>query len=294
MLARSQADAEIDAGLREAFKQIERGGRTAQAFEVWRDDYLDQVAVAWVLACVFVRYMEDNDLIAETYLAGTGDRRRQAEDAHEGYFRAHPRDSDRDYLLDVFRRVGSIPAARDLFAEGKTPVWAVGPSGDGAARLLTFWREIDPEVGGLRRSLQVVGGDTRFLGDLYQDLSEAARKKYALLQTPEFVEEFILDHTLTPALEEFGLEAIRLIDPTCGSGHFLLGASRRLFVLWTGRQPATEPVVLAQRVLDAVYGVDVNPFAVAIARFRLIVDAMAQCGVTRLDRSPGWTVHVAF
>ena len=36
-----------------------------------------------MLACVFVRYMEDNDLIAETYLAGTGDRRRQAEDAHE-------------------------------------------------------------------------------------------------------------------------------------------------------------------------------------------------------------------
>ena len=47
--------------------------------------------------------------------------------------------------------------------------------------------------------------ETRFLGDLYQDLSEAARKKYALLQTPEFVEEFILERTLEPALEEFGL-----------------------------------------------------------------------------------------
>ena len=47
--------------------------------------------------------------------------------------------------------------------------------------------------------------DTRFLGDLYQDLSEAARKKYALLQTPVFVEEFILDRTLDPAIEEFGL-----------------------------------------------------------------------------------------
>ena len=34
------------------------------------------------------------------------------------------------------------------------------------------------------------GEDTRFLGDLYQDLSEAVRKRYALLQTPEFVEEF--------------------------------------------------------------------------------------------------------
>ena len=279
LLERSREVPEVEDGLRAAHRAIAGGGRTAQAFEDWRDDYLEQVAVAWVLACVFVRYMEDNDLIAETYLAGTGDRRRQAEDAHEGYFRAHPRDSDRDYLLDVFRRVGSIPAARDLFAEGKTPVWAVGPSGDGAARLLAFWREIDPEVGGLRRSLRVEGGDTRFLGDLYQDLSEAARKKYALLQTPDFVEEFILDHTLTPAIDEFGLEAVRLIDPTCGSGHFLLGAFRRLFRLWSEREPATEPAVLAQRALDAVSGVDVNPFAVAIARFRLVVEAMHACGV---------------
>ena len=36
---------------------------------------------------------------------------------------------------------------RDLFAEGKTPLWAVGPSGDAATKLLAFWREIDPETG---------------------------------------------------------------------------------------------------------------------------------------------------
>lgn len=70
--------------------------------------------------------------------------------------------------------------------------------------------------------------DTRFLGDLYQDPSEAIRRRYALLQTPEFVEEFILDQTLDPAITEFGLEDVTLIDPTCGSGHFLLGAFRRL------------------------------------------------------------------
>jgi hypothetical protein len=70
--------------------------------------------------------------------------------------------------------------------------------------------------------------NTRFLGDLYQDLSEATRKRYALLQTPEFVEEFILDRTLTPAIHEFGYREVRLIDPTCGSGHFLLGGFHRL------------------------------------------------------------------
>src|SRR6478672_10222557 len=109
---------------------------------------------------------------------------------------------------------------------------------------------------------------TRFLGDLYQDLSEAARKRYALLQTPVFVEEFILDRTLTPAIDEFGYKEIRLIDPTCGSGHFLLGAFQRLFDLWARNEPARNLGDLVQKALGGVYGVDLNPYAIAIARFR--------------------------
>ena len=118
--------------------------------------------------------------------------------------------------------------------------------------------------------------DTRFLGDLYQDLSEAARKKYALLQTPEFVEEFILDRTLDagdrrvrPATRS------RLIDPTCGSGHFLLGAFDRLLDAWAGDEPALGPRERVQTARSTqVDGVDLNPFAVAIARFRLLVAAL--------------------
>lgn len=291
LLARTKSDKQIDAGLREAFSQIEKGGRTAQAFEVWRDDYLDQVAVAWVLACVFVRFMEDNHLIDECWLAGEGDRRKLAEDSHEIFFREHPHDTDREYFQHVFHEVGKIPAAKDLFAEGKTPLWAVAPSGDAAMKLLNFWREMDGESGHLKRSFEVESGDTRFLGDLYQDLSERAKKKFALLQTPVFVEEFILDRTLTPALDEFGLEQVRMIDPTCGSGHFLLGGFARLFREWCKRE--SNEIKAAQKALDGVWGVDINPFAVAIARFRLIVAAVQSCGIERLKQAPAWNIHLA-
>ena len=291
LLARSTASAEIDAGLREAYTQIEKGGRTADAFEVWREDYLDQVAVAWVLGCVFVRFMEDNHLIDECWLAGEGDRSKQAADSHELYFREHPRESDREYFEYVFHEVGKIPACEDLFAEGKTPLWAVGPSGDAAMNLLAFWREIDTDSGQLKRTFDVEAGDTRFLGDLYQDLSERARKKYALLQTPVFVEEFILDRTLDPAIDEFGLDEVRMIDPTCGSGHFLLGGLARLFKLWVKREENN--IVAAQKALDGVWGVDVNPFAVAIARFRLIVEALRACDIKSLKKAPAWKIHLA-
>ena len=123
-------------------------------------------------------------------------------------------------------------------------------------------------------------------------MSEKARKKYALLQTPVFVEEFILDRTLTPALDEFGLEKVRLIDPTCGSGHFLLGGFARLFRPVDASARATRSKA-AQKALDGVWGVDINPFAVAIARFRLIVAAVQACGIKRLKQAPGWTIHLA-
>lgn len=291
LLVRSTESAEIDAGLREAYGQIEKGGRTAQAFEVWRDDYLDQVAVAWVLACVFVRFMEDNQLIDECWLAGEGERRKLSEDAHELFFREHPHDTDREYFQHVFRQIGTIPAAKDLFSQGKTPLWAVAPSGDAAIKLLKFWRELDAESGHLKRSFVVEPGDTRFLGDLYQELSERAKKKFALLQTPVFVEEFILDRTLTPAIAEFGLEKVRMIDPTCGSGHFLLGSFARLFHEWCKRE--TNEIKAVQKSLDGVWGVDINPFAVAIARFRLIVAAVQACGIKRLKHAPGWNTHLA-
>jgi type I restriction-modification system DNA methylase subunit len=110
----------------------------------------------------------------------------------------------------------------------------------------------------------------------YQDLSESARKTYALLQTPELVEEFIPDLTLTPALEEFGLAGLRTIDPACGSGHFLLGLFRRILAAWRRREPNTDDWELITRALGSVHGCDKNPFATSIARFRLLVAALGE------------------
>ena len=46
---------------------------------------------------------------------------------------------------------------------------------------------VDTDTGLLAHDFTDPDWNTRFLGDLYQDLSEAARKRYALLQTPESV-----------------------------------------------------------------------------------------------------------
>ena len=53
------------------------------------------------------------------------------------------------------------------------------------------------------------------------------------------------------------------------------------------------PAAQAQRALDAVAGVDLNPFAVEIARFRLLLAALQAAGVTRLAAAPDFVMHLA-
>ena len=289
--------AESDAGMKFALEAEYRAAREAErigeSFNAWRGGVLTQAAVAWLLGCVFVRFAEDNGLVDEALLAGPGERNVRAADRQTLYFRGHPTDSDRDYLLEVFGAVSKLPGMTRLYDREHNPVWRYPISGDAARDLLAFWRAEDPDTGVLRHDFTDPEWDTRFLGDLYQDLSDDAKKRFALLQTPEFVEEFILDRTLTPALDEFGLPGIRLIDPACGSGHFLLGAFARLQRAWFDREPGTPERALVQRALDGVYGVDINPFATAIARFRLLVAALRASRIARLKEAPNFRTHVA-
>jgi hypothetical protein len=284
---------EVDAPLRGQYEAAKAGKRTAMTYGAWLDEQLTQVAVAWVLACVFVRFLEDNGLVEVPKLAGPGALGLRARDEHELFFQKHPTLTEREYLEGVFTETGTLPAMREFFDRRHNPLWQCGPSGDAAAALLDFWRKTDPDSGLLVHDFTDPEWNTRFLGDLYQDLSEAARKKYALLQTPEFIEEFILDRTLGPAIDTFGYQVVRMIDPTCGSGHFLLGGFFRMFRLWQRESPGENPRVLAQNALNAIHGVDLNPYAVAIARFRLLLAALQVCGITKLKNAPDFSIHLA-
>jgi hypothetical protein len=314
LLERSESPEVPDVGrtLRDEYSQAQAAARTAQNFEDWRSDAITQVAASWVLSCVFVRFLEDNQLVPTPKIAGYGEGLKRARDEHELYFRSHPTQNDRDYLLAVFDGLTKHAATKEVFGEHnpirELPNWL---SGDAAGVLIAFFQRVDPDTGVLVHDFGDPDWDTRFLGDLYQDLSEAARKKYALLQTPVFVEEFILDRTLDPAIEEFGLakmgyemrllpdgrlhpdDRFKMIDPACGSGHFLLGSFTRLVDRWRRKEPGAKVSVLVQRALDGVHGVDVNPYAIAIARFRLLLATLKECGITRLSHAPGFEIQLA-
>ncbi|MBQ1057675.1 BREX-2 system adenine-specific DNA-methyltransferase PglX [Micromonospora sp. C32] len=272
-------------------KAAESRERTAMSWQEWRDDRVTQAAVAWVLTTVFVRFCEDNRLLKPVWIAGPADRRQEALDAELAYFRAHPENTDREWVLQAVEYLRTTKATRNL-VESHSPLWTVSPSGQAAKRLIAFWRERTAD-GDLVWDLTDSDLSTRFLGDLYQDLSDYAKKTFALLQTPEFVEEFILDQTMERALAERPLEGFKLIDPTCGSGHFLLGAFARLNDRWAAAAPGLEVQARVQEALHALHGVDLNSFAVAIARFRLMVAALQAAGLTSLEDAPAFEFHLA-
>lgn len=284
------ADEQLKQKWQDAHKDAVGARRTAMAWTTWRDDRIVQAAVSWVLTTVFVRFAEDNDLISRTWFIGPGERRHHAVEAQQDFFRKYPELTDREWIEDSFAHLRSIPATAGLVDE-HAGLQMISPSGQMARRILDFWRQLDDD-GTLLHDLADPALSTRFLGDLYQDLSAHARETFALLQTPDFVEEFILDQTLTPALAERPLEGFKLIDPTCGSGHFLLGAFARFNESWKQKAPELDTRQRVQLALDSVYGVDINAFAVAIARFRLTIAALQACGEESLESGQGFDIHV--
>lgn len=268
--------------------------RTAVSWTDWSEDQLTQAAVGWLLTSVFVRFCEDNLLLGDTAVWITHPDsmlRQRAVDAETSFYREHPDYSYREWLEQSFEALRQYPATQSL-VDGHAALNITTPSSDAVHQLLAFWRRTD-DTGELAWTFRDNDLSTRFLGDLYQDLSDFAKKKYALLQTPEFVEEFILDQTMEPALKDRPLEGFKIIDPTCGSGHFLLGAFSRLVERWHHHAPGLELRTRVDNALASVYGVDLNPFAVAIAKFRLIVAALQACGETSLVNAPKFTLNLA-
>ncbi|AMB59187.1 BREX-2 system adenine-specific DNA-methyltransferase PglX [Microterricola viridarii] len=290
------------ANLRTEFSRATARERTGLSWIDWRDGQVAQAAVAWIIASVFIRFSEDNGLldglvvdgtrVALPWFAGPGEGTERAVENQSAFYTANPTAAGPDWLRHAFRALAELPAGRALVDPDHSMVWSAPISGEAADGLLQFWRASDTS-GQIVHDFTDASLDTRFLGDLYQDLSEFAKKQYALLQTPVIVEEFILDQTLTPAIEEFGLDGLKLIDPTCGSGHFLLGAFARLNTAWASEAPGMDARARVKLALASVHGVDLNPFAVAIARFRLTVAALQAAGDGTLVGAPAYGIKLA-
>ncbi len=139
------------------------------------------------------------------------------------------------------------------------------------------------------------------------------RKTTGSYYTPTSLITCLLDSALDPVLKEAarkpGAEAailgLKVCDPACGSGHFLIAAAHRiakqLACVRTGEEePPPEAVSTALRdvIGHCVYGVDINPMAVELCKVALWMEALTpgkplsfldhhvQCGNSLLGATP--------
>ncbi len=168
---------------------------------------------------------------------------------------------------------------------------------DGNARTLIDYKNMgSEELGSVYESLlelvPLLDTSRRSFGfigiDVEGSTSGNTRKTTGSYYTNASLVECLLKSNLDPLIEEKLAEknnlsdeqkilAITVIDPACGSGHFLLAASRRLadrlaFIRADGAA-FVDPDVYRNSLRDVIaaciYGVDLNPLAVELARMAL-------------------------
>ena len=162
--------------------------------------------------------------------------------------------------------------------------------------------------GGVTRSVDYRNLGAEELGSIYESLLElhpvvdVAARTFALstaggnerkttgsYYTPTSLITELLDSALEPVLDEAAsaadpeaaLLAVTVLDPACGSGHFLIAAAhriaKRLASVRSGDGEPSPPLVqeaLREVVATCVHGIDVNEMAVELCKVSLWMEAL--------------------
>lgn len=267
---------------RDRAKRLHADERVAEDFDVWTDLLSRRAAVLWVLKSVYVRVLEDRGLLKPGRLVDP--------EAQQLFERLAPHLGETAFLRWVYRDLASpLGGLPELFSQ--QPAEIALPSDERSRALIAFWRHRDADTGALW-SFAEEHFEGELMGDLYQELDPVVKDRFALCQTPDFIRAFILDRTLTPAIETFGVAEVRLLDPACGSGHFLIDGLKRLVAATADKHPDWAKDKVVAHALDRVVGIDLNDYACALARTRLIMTAAELAGVTKLADAGRFHPHV--
>lgn len=157
------------------------------------------------------------------------------------------------------------------------------------------WRDMETEeLGSVYESLleltpRLVEGGRSFAFAEGGEAKGHARKTTGSYYTPDSLVQALLDTALDPVLDRVEVESddsatallgVTVIDPACGSGHFLLAAGRRIATRLararTGGVASAEDYRHALRDVTraCIHGVDRNPMAVELTKVALWIETV--------------------
>lgn len=216
------------------------------------------------------------------------------------------------WLTRAVEQVTKHPSTQWITHPAYNPdLYAGAPTPQAEARLIDWWAQTAPPLAYPTTDSQPASISGWAIGDLLPLLSPDRRTRHALVQTPYWVVDFILDRTLVPAAAEFRTEPLlTVIDPCCGTGHFLIRAVDALWQWYTtgtltprtgsDRTPVTggriwTPAEAIRRVRISADGMDIDPLTAAVTRLRLTIylgHLMTEAGLLpkplHLNQIPAW------
>jgi hypothetical protein len=256
-----------------------------------------------------------DDAVKALYSSGYGIRRLRERSVRRS---AHDRFADLWEAAKVaFRGLAAgesrlgLPALAGIFATSQCPVLDGAQLENRALLLAVFrlawlredgslsrvnWRDMGPEeLGSVYESLlelvpQITQDGRQFAFATGGKTKGNARKTTGSYYTPDSLVQVLLDSALDPVIADTvaknpsnaveALLRLSIVDPACGSGHFLLAAARRLAahvarVQANGTPSAAEyRHALRQVVSRCIFGVDLNPMAVELCKVGLWMEAV--------------------
>ena len=168
---------------------------------------------------------------------------------------------------DLFPGKGASPAAREV--EWRVEKDAVTP--DHLSLLAEFVSGRLTLESGQRSFWPLYSFDTlplEFISSVYEEFLNEDQQQLGAYYTPPHLVDFVLDGVLSWGGTEWDL---RILDPCCGSGIFLVKAFQRLVQRWKNAHPDEEPRLDELRYLleNNLFGVDESEDAIRVASFSL-------------------------
>jgi hypothetical protein len=279
-------------------------------------DALFEELLRTVYRLIFLAVAEDRDLLhppatpyatrelyAGSYSFGFWRERSTRRTAYDAHHDAWEGMKITFQALEAGQPVLGLPALDGLFGSDQTPVLSTARIPN-RHFLMAIYRLGFLEVQGSRTRINWRDMKTEELGSVYEGLLEIrpiirpngeleldsgakgnARKISGSYYTPDSLVETVLDSALDPVLEraeaQGGADAIlrlKVIDPACGSGHFLLGAARRMADKVAELRNPDAPdrqAALRDVVASCIHGVDCNPMAVELAKVALWIESVS-------------------
>ncbi len=142
--------------------------------------------------------------------------------------------------------------------------WAEISRGDGQMKLFEDWRLFNFEIIPIQ-----------LLSEIYEEFLGAedpkGKAKAGAFYTPHPLAEFVLNELLPYSNSKNAKYNIKTLDPTCGSGIFLVETLNRLLDRWEIAHPKDQITFdqICKIVKDNIFGIEINPEAIKVAAFSI-------------------------